>query len=432
MIMILMIISDCKKDKEEITAPFQCPPPTMFDLERMKHYGYYPLNSSIINSTSIALTWNFQGKDMTYDVYFGTNPDPSTNIPIHQTNNSLVLNGLDLNTTYYWSVTATENFKCGQIGKTDRLSFTTVPNMDLPYVITAPVLNHVSAPPRVGGNVLFEGTSNLIERGYYWDLKPNPELNGNKIQIEGGSGLFSNLLPGLNPSTTYYIKAYAINSSGTAFGSEVSFTTGESTVYQSVSDIEGNVYYTVNIGTQVWMAENLRTTLYSDATAIPNVTENYAWNALSTPGYCWYNNDIGFKTTFGALYNWYAVNSYKLCPAGWHVPSDAEWTTLSTFLGGDIDAVFKLKESDTFYWNSQNMSSDNSSGFSALPGGERTGSPNSPTSFDGIGTLGIWWSSHFYTTKTAIFRSIFFLNLYLISSADIMQNGFSVRCLKDN
>jgi len=102
------------------------------------------------------------------------------------------------------------------------------------------------------------------------------------------------------------------------------------------NDIDGNVYHTVIIGTQIWMVENLKTTKYNDGTSIANVTDNVEWIGLTSPAYCWYNNYTSYKTQFGALYNWYAVNTGKLAPTGWHVPSHAEWTTLTNFFLGGV------------------------------------------------------------------------------------------------
>lgn len=113
--------------------------------------------------------------------------------------------------------------------------------------------------------------------------------------------------------------------------------------YGSVTDTEGNTYKTIKTVTQTWMAENLKTTKYNDGTLIPNVSDNTAWTQLSSGAYCWYSNDINNKSTFGALYNWYAVNTGKLCPEGWHVPGDDEWTTLTGYLGGEDVAGGKMK-----------------------------------------------------------------------------------------
>ena len=135
----------------------------------------------------------------------------------------------------------------------------------------------------------------------------------------------------------------------------------------TVIDVENNVYNTVIIGTQTWMQENLKTTKYRNGTAIPNITDDTAWTTQTTGAYCWYNNDIANKTNYGAFYNYYTVvDSRNLCPTGWHVPTDAEWTILTTYLGGASIAGIKMKA--TTFWASSNTGTVNSSGFTAFPG----------------------------------------------------------------
>ena len=145
---------------------------------------------------------------------------------------------------------------------------------------------------------------------------------------------------GLNDVTTYYVRAYATNDAGTGYGMAMSLKT-----LDGINDIDGNAYNKVTIGRQTWLVENLRTTKYNDGTLIPLVQDNTAWSNLITPGYCWFDNDeVANKNPYGALYNWYAVNTGKLCPSGWHVPTDTEWTTLIDNLGGLDVAGGKLKE----------------------------------------------------------------------------------------
>ena len=136
----------------------------------------------------------------------------------------------------------------------------------------------------------------------------------------------------------------------------------------TATDIDGNVYHTVTIGTQIWMVENLKTTRYNDGSPIPFVTDSSSWSNLTTPGYCWYNNDTTNKNTYGALYNWFAVNTGKLAPTGWHVPTDDEWTTLTTYLGGESIAGGKLKETGTTHWRTPNAGATNEIGFTASSG----------------------------------------------------------------
>jgi uncharacterized protein (TIGR02145 family) len=196
---------------------------------------------------------------------------------------------------------------------------------------------------------------------------------------------------------------------------------------QTVKDCDGNVYKTVKIGTQVWMAENLKTTKYKDGTAIPLVTDDKAWATLTRPAYCWYNNNIVNKGTYGALYNWYTINTNKLCPFSWHVPSDVEWTTLTTFLGGEDAAGGKLKETGTIHWKSPNTGATNETGFTALPNGYRYESG----SFFSIGNYGNWWSSSEFYTGSAYYRLMDYSNGIVSSNGESNRYGYSVRCLKD-
>jgi uncharacterized protein (TIGR02145 family) len=216
----------------------------------------------------------------------------------------------------------------------------------------------------------------------------------------------------------------------------------------TIRDIDGNVYASVSIGTQVWMVENLKTTKYNDGTAIPLVTDGAAWQALLTPGYCWYDNDAAtYKATCGALYNWYVVdalsNSGKnVCPTGWHVPSDAEWTTLTDYLtnngygyGGSGEDIAKSMAA-TSGWTTDptagnvgnNQTSNNSSGFTALPSGNRV--------FDGtyyyVGSNAYWWSSSEYYTTYAYNRDMYYDYSSVGSYSNSKLHGFSVRCLRDN
>lgn len=213
----------------------------------------------------------------------------------------------------------------------------------------------------------------------------------------------------------------------------------------TLTDIEGNSYDWMGIGSQVWMAENLKTTKYNDGTSIPLVTGKSEWSNLTTPGYCWNDNDeTTNKDTYGALYNWYTVNTDKLCPSGWHVPTDDEWTDLENYLianGYNYDGTTsgnKIGKSlaSTSGWELRSIigsvgndqSSNNSTGFSAFPGGNRY--------YDGIfgnvGYFGYWWSSSEYSTSSAYYRSLSYGNYLLYRDNGNKQFGFSVRCLRNN
>lgn len=211
----------------------------------------------------------------------------------------------------------------------------------------------------------------------------------------------------------------------------------------TVTDAEGNKYETLILGTQTWMAANLNTTKYNDGTAIPNVTDNTAWAGLSTGAYCNYNNDVSNATTYGRLYNWYAVNTGKLCPSGWHVPSDAEWTTLQEYLiangynydGTTTDNKIAKSMASTTGWTSStnegaignNPATNNKSGLTAFPGGYRS----NYGAFLDIGSFDIWWSSTENSTSNAYYGALFYDYSGLDYSDLNKVSGFSVRCLRN-
>ena len=197
-----------------------------------------------------------------------------------------------------------------------------------------------------------------------------------------------------------------------------------------VTDVDGNVYNTVIIGTQTWMKENLKVTHYNDgSTAIPLVTNNTTWLNYAAPAYSNYNNTINADTinTYGRLYNWYMVNTGNLCPTGWHVPSDAEWTTLTTYLGGESVAGGKLKETGLTHWKSSNTGASNITNFTALPGGYRS----SDGTFVSIGGYGFWWSSSESNSNIALSRFMAYDGSSVYKNNVNKNTGYSVRCLKN-
>ena len=191
------------------------------------------------------------------------------------------------------------------------------------------------------------------------------------------------------------------------------------------SDFDNNNYATVQIGTQTWMAENLKTTHYKNGTAIPNVTDNAAWAALATGAYCDYNNTPANSTTYGSLYNWFTVNTGNLCPTGWHLPINAEWETLTTFMGGESIAGGKLKA--TTLWNSPNTGATNETGFTALPGGGRY----TNGSYYDVGNYGSWWNSPENGSAYAWFMNMGYSSSNALSSSFYKTVGYSVRCIKN-
>jgi uncharacterized protein (TIGR02145 family) len=207
----------------------------------------------------------------------------------------------------------------------------------------------------------------------------------------------------------------------------------------NVKDIDGNIYKTVAIGNYRWMAENLKTTIYNNGIEIPKVTGNSAWSGLSSGAYCWYNDNGSNAGHYGALYNWYAVNTGNLCPNGWRVPSDEEWKYLegyadSMYRVGDpvwdtsglrgYDAGKRLKAASG--WRSDGNGTD-IFGFRALPGGEHLNSFNNT-----LGSSGFWWSSTEAGASSAWYRSMIYAFDYVSRDSHPKKMGFSVRCLRDN
>jgi len=209
----------------------------------------------------------------------------------------------------------------------------------------------------------------------------------------------------------------------------------------TVTDIDGNVYNTITIGKQQWMAENLKTTRYADGTAIPLVNNMTDWGALNATdkAYCWYNYNEANKGTYGALYTWAAAinrassstanpsNIQGVCPIGWHLPCDAEWTTLTTYLGGESVASGKLKETSTTHWMSPNTAATNETGFTALPGGNC----GSYGTFDDVGFSGYWWCATEYNSNYAWYQSMQYSDSEVFKNAYVKEVGFSVRCVRN-
>lgn len=213
----------------------------------------------------------------------------------------------------------------------------------LPKLTTTDVTGITSSSAISGGSITSEGDAAVTERGVCWSTNTAPTIK-DSITIDGaGSGSFTSIMTGLISNTKYYVRAYATNQRGTGYGAEVSFTTLPETI---VTDIEGNVYKTIKIGNQVWMAENLKTTTYNDGTPIGYITYIGSSQNPQTlpPGYCWPQNDSLNKNSYGALYNWFVVNTGKIAPTGWHVPSENDFKILINYLGGESMAGQKLDE----------------------------------------------------------------------------------------
>ena len=202
----------------------------------------------------------------------------------------------------------------------------------------------------------------------------------------------------------------------------------------TVTDIDGNVYHTVTIGTQVWMVENLKTTKYRDGTPISQITDDELWRTTNEGACCSYDNNVSNSAKYGRLYNWFAVSTPRyLAPAGWHVATDADWATLEAFLGA-ATAGTKIKAVNEWGGTFGNTYATNESGFAALPAGYRT--PNyvlSYTAYENLGQMTHWWTStdHSWNPEWALMAGASSSQPAINRSASDKRCGYSVRCVKD-
>jgi uncharacterized protein (TIGR02145 family) len=364
---------------------------------------------------------------------YGSNA-PATQSPLTGSTNTNVgssITELTGGTIYHFRVKAVNSL--GTSYGSD-MTFTTLGLVPTVTTLTATIINQTSAT--MNGTVNANYLSSVVSFEYGTSTSYDGIATATQSPVTGSVNTsVSASITGLTQGTTYHFRVKAVNSLGTSYGSDLTFTT---TSLTTVTDVDGNVYNIVTIGTQVWMKENLKTTKYSDGTAIPNITGGPAWVALTSPAYCWYNNDAStYKDTYGGMYNLYTVMTGKLCPTGWHVPSNADWTTLGTYLGGDAIAGGKLKEAGTAHWLSPNVGATNESGFNGLPTGFRGDDSNG--TFFNINVVtnpntnySDWWSSTLINAGNAYHRDLY----NNVASLDVRTDGrwklgLPVRCMKD-
>lgn len=324
-----------------------------------------------------------------------------------------------------------------------------------PFVVvtTTEVTNLTQNSAKSGGTIkCSDKYVKILQAGVCWSTDPNPWIfrNNNVTYdidfykdkdttiVNDSSGVkFTSSLKNLEPGTTYYLRSYAeIGSGTTTYGNEIIFGT-------TMTDTVNNIYHVVTIGTQTWMVENLRTTKYNDGTIIPTITDNTAWKNSSTPAYCWYSNKITpNKNKYGALYNWDAVNTRKLAPKGWHVPTEDDWIKLEKYLSSHLGKSGSIAKAlaDTIGWGSStiegaignDLSINNSSGFTAIPGGYRI--DNGQYTLEGS-TCGFWSATNkakgigidSICGRKFNFESKTFEEINLYNK----KNGFYVRCVKN-
>lgn len=317
---------------------------------------------------------------------------------------SSTMTGLLPNTKYYVRAYASNTY--GTSFGSD-VSFTTS-NSELPILTTITISDLESTTCTSGGNISYEGNGTIISRGVCWASHNQPTISDSRTQNGSGIGVFKSTISGFSSDSIYYVRAYATNSEGTAYGNQLKLIPFKSTV----TDVDGNVYNSISIGTQVWTVENLKVTKYQNGEAIQNILDNSTWNNLSSGAFCDYDNNSLNRNTYGVFYNWFAASDPRnIAPKGWHVASYEEYQLLIDYLGGPAKAEENLK----------------TAGFNVLPAGKRTE--------DGIyldkGIFPYLWSSTEYHVGSnwARYLSINGADLYVNCLSK--NNGFSVRCIRD-
>jgi uncharacterized protein (TIGR02145 family) len=293
------------------------------------------------------------------------------------------------------------------------------------------------------------GGSEISSYGICWDTAPDPSIEGSHKVFSEGTGPFSTSMKNLELRTIYYVKAFAVNSTGLAYGNEKVFRTNDS----PVTDIDGNVYPTVVVGDQTWMARNLAVSRFPDGTPVQFLPEDMWWDSLRVDekGFCYYNNSTSNRNTYGALYSWSAaVNGLDsvnpelvpiqgVCPDGWHLPSDGDWKELEIFLGmttlaadstgwrGDMGG--KLKSTGRDYWLIPNKGATNETRFSALPAGDRFPKGD----YFNLHYSTFFWTSTNYDREYAWARALgYYVTSMYRGHQDSKEFGFSVRCVRDD
>ncbi|MCP4310820.1 MAG: hypothetical protein GY790_06120 [Bacteroidetes bacterium] len=386
-------------------------------------------------------------------IYYGISSDPvqeGTALPIGDGTGtfSTTLSGLSPSTRYYVVAYAT-NSAGPSYGKI--LNFSTTSTIEKPEVSTTTPSSVSENSATVGGNVTSDGGATVSEQGIYYGITSDLMQDGTIVPIEDGTVSFSTTLSGLSPSTHYYVIAYATNSAGDGFGLTKEFTTSDDP--NTVVDRDGNVYRTVEIGQQTWMAENLKVKQYWDGTPIQYISDSISWDTgidINDKAYCYYKFDPSNGDEYGALYTWAAAMNGAgsvdvspsgvrgVCPSGWHLPSDREWKELEIELGltpSEADDVGSrgsdeggmLKEVGTSHWQDPNVGATDIKGFTALPAGKISGKGEC----DFIYEYTYWWSATQASSTSTWFRFLENLNAQIRRSYRDKDAGFSVRCVKD-
>jgi uncharacterized protein (TIGR02145 family) len=313
----------------------------------------------------------------------------------------------------------------------------------VPTVTTTAISSITETGATGGGTVTSTGGATVTTRGICWSTDPTPDVSDSKVASGSGAGVFTASLTGLTAGTPYYVRAYATNSVGTGYGSAVTFETSGGATTGTVTDIDGNVYETIKIGGQWWMAENLKVLHYSNGDSISQATGDGTWEVAGMGAWCNYDNDSAYVSIYGRLYNWFAAaDTRNIAPTGWHVPTDDEWKTLEKSLGMSqvsADSInwrgnnegSQLKETGSDHWYAPNTSATNERGFTALGAGFRGYDGDFNTSLKGYAYF--WSTDRFpmYDTSSSYGRELSAGYTQINRGGFVKQDGFSIRCVKD-
>jgi uncharacterized protein (TIGR02145 family) len=389
--------------------------------------------ATAVASTSATLNATLNANGYTMSTYFEYGPTTAYGTTINGPdvmgstpgNWAEPITGLIPGTTYHYRVVATNSI--GTTRGSDMTFTTTEP----PVALTGSASYVGSTTATLGGTVNAKGLSTTITFEYGTTTAYGLTATAAESPLTGSTNnSVTAAISSLTAATTYHFRVKAVSSGGTVYGNDGTFTTTD--VPLTITDFDGNVYNTVQIGTQLWMKENLKVTHYSNGDGILQITDNLAWNTQNSGAFTWMLNDLSFKDITGALYNWYtAADVRNVCPAGWHVPSKIDATVMFDYLGGSTVAGGKMKEAGTSHWITPNTGGDNSSGFSGFGGGYRS----YDGSFKDYGVWGGWW------TAIDCYSSAPYL--YIIHNTETLVNlsvpnnspanyGYSIRCIKNN
>jgi uncharacterized protein (TIGR02145 family) len=419
-------------------------PPSVIVLDATELQPFSATLNGLVNGKGFSTTVTFEwGPTTEYGNTITALQSPVTGSD--EVSVSAILTGLQPFTNYHYRINA---INAVDVTLSEDVIFTT--ETGLPQLTTEPVTNILAFSAISGGNVTYDGGADVTARGVVWSTAENPTIEANEgITTDGiGMGVFTSNLISLTPETTYFVRAYATNLNGTAYGDELSFSTASALFacgISTINDIDGNIYNTVLIGTQCWMKENLKTTKYRNGDPIPNVIIEDEWYNLTSGAFAWYDHNFLWKDIYGALYNGHAtVDIRGLCPFGWRMPDSSNWDELVVYIGGpDAPNGNNLKscrqyqsplggecatnEHPVWGWHETHYGID-FYGFSGLPGGFRYADWGT-ASFFAMTLSGFWWEV--FQGSQARVRGLSYNDGGFSTSVYNMQFGMSVRCVRE-